>query len=120
MRPARYVHRISKRIPEGALLFAIGVDFSDRPVSLQVTSDVAALWLATFMVLSGIVWLVRFRLTRRRCRSCRGKGVVPCVACRGKGTKADDGGAVVLCPVCAGMGQLPCPVCRNPDSPRKS
>ena len=118
MRPARHIHRASERITTGAMLFAVGVDFSDRPVALQAASDVVALWLVAILMLMGVVWLFRFRRTRNRCRSCRGKGVVPCVSCHGKGTKADDGGAVVLCPVCAGMGELPCPVCRNPGMPR--
>ena len=64
----------------------------------------------------GVPVLANFLLTRKRCRECRGKRTVTCGHCSGKGTREDEAGAVVLCPVCAGAGRVPCPVYLDPNS----
>ena len=84
---------------------------NDQVIQLDRIRNDSWLWGAVLLAIAALSWLLFFLLTRKRCRSCHGKGEIVCSQCRGQGTFLDEEGLMTLCPRCEGKGKHACPAC---------
>ncbi len=84
---------------------------NDQVIQLDNIRNDSWLWGAVLLAIAALSWLLFFLLTRKRCRSCRGKGEIVCSECHGQGTFVDEDVLMTTCPRCEGKGKHACPSC---------